>query len=558
MFLRQSTTITIKIGPFLDDTTGKDAETALTIAQADVRLSKNGGAYAQKTEATSCTHDENGEYGCPLDATDTGTLGRLKLVVFESGALPVWHEYMVIPANVWDSLFSTDKLQVDTVEVSGTAQTANDNGADINAILVDTTGLNGDAMRGTNNAALASVVGALADAAAAGEVTEADTLMKYIKQLINVLIGTPGIGTFPAEAAPANAVSLAEVIRAIHADVTGLNGDAMKGTDNANTTVPDAAGVAPTAGEIKTEIEQVGSSLAQILADTSELQTDDIPGKIATAQSDLDKLTGTDGATLATTQANYAPNKVVPDAAGTAATPVEVATALSDINLDHLMKVAVSNRDTMPEVVDDTVLANIMTKTDGDTSDFDHATDSLEAIKDASSGNITDIMGTALTETTGGRLANNMSTFWDNADAATANVVDNVGGASGGGSNLVLPAGYVGDFKDDDTVAFNWDTIDRSGAAKAPSTAGTIKIYKGAGTTEVQAPTGITDTRAFSGTTGNHQCVIDLSASTSYVKGSNYNVVLEGAVVDTKTVNVTIATFSIEKRYQGVEFEKGE
>jgi len=51
-------------------------------------------------------------------------------------------------------------------------------------------------------------------------------------------------------------------------------------------------------------------------------------------------------------------------------------------NLDHLMKVGVSNRDTMPEVVDDTVLANIMTKTDGDTSDFDHATDSLEAIKD--------------------------------------------------------------------------------------------------------------------------------------------------------------------------------
>ncbi len=52
-------------------------------------------------------------------------------------------------------------------------------------------------------------------------------------------------------------------------------------------------------------------------------------------------------------------------------------------NLDHLLKVAVSNRDTMPEVVDDTILANLMTKTDGDTSDFDHETDSLEAIRDA-------------------------------------------------------------------------------------------------------------------------------------------------------------------------------
>ena len=92
------------------------------------------------------------------------------------------------------------------------------------------------AMRGTDDAALASVLGALDNAAAAGEVTEADTLMQYIKQLINILIGTPGIETFPVEAAPGNGVSIAEVMRAIHADVTGLNGDVMRGTNSANTT----------------------------------------------------------------------------------------------------------------------------------------------------------------------------------------------------------------------------------------------------------------------------------------------------------------------------------
>ncbi|MEA3281674.1 MAG: hypothetical protein U9Q68_03805 [Euryarchaeota archaeon] len=41
---------------------------------------------------------------------------------------------------------------------------------------------------------------------------------------------------------------------------------------------------------------------------------------LATAQTDLDTITGTDGVTLATAQALYAPNKVVPDAAGTLAT----------------------------------------------------------------------------------------------------------------------------------------------------------------------------------------------------------------------------------------------
>ena len=77
-------------------------------------------------------------------------------------------------------------------------------------------------MVGTNNAFLASVGGAIDDAAAAGEVTTADTLMQYLKQLINILIGGPGIVAFPAEAAPANAVSLAEVIRAIHVDTNKL------------------------------------------------------------------------------------------------------------------------------------------------------------------------------------------------------------------------------------------------------------------------------------------------------------------------------------------------
>ena len=204
--LKVSTAVTLKIGPFLDPTTGDDAETGLTIAQADIRLSKNGGNIAQKNEATTCTRDELGVYGCPINATDTATLGRLQLWVHEAGALPVWHEYLVVTANVYDTLFSTDVLQsdltqiggdtqsatdlkdfadagydpatnkvqgvvltdtcttntdlvsaaavvnewetqsqadptgfhVNVLEIGGTAQTANDNGADINAILVDT------------------------------------------------------------------------------------------------------------------------------------------------------------------------------------------------------------------------------------------------------------------------------------------------------------------------------------------------------------------------------------------------------------------------------------
>lgn len=125
-YIKQSTAATLKLGPFVDDTDGKTPETALTIAQADVRLSKNGGNIAQKTEATSCTHDELGVYGCPIDATDSATLGRLQLFVMEAGALPVWHEYTVLPANVFDSLFGSDKLEVDLVQMAGEEQSATD------------------------------------------------------------------------------------------------------------------------------------------------------------------------------------------------------------------------------------------------------------------------------------------------------------------------------------------------------------------------------------------------------------------------------------------------
>jgi hypothetical protein len=117
MPLKQSTAVTVKIGPFLDSTDGVTPETLLTILRADVRLSKNGGAYAQKTEASASSHDENGEYDVNLDATDTGALGLLKLTIQEAGATPVWEWFVVLTANVYDSLIAgSDRLDA-TVNV---------------------------------------------------------------------------------------------------------------------------------------------------------------------------------------------------------------------------------------------------------------------------------------------------------------------------------------------------------------------------------------------------------------------------------------------------------
>lgn len=104
-WLKQSTATTVLLGPFVDEVDGKTAETALTISQSDVLLWKEGGtSVAAKSDATSATHRASGYYTVPLDSTDTGTLGALTVAVHESGALPVRHEYFVVPAAVYDAI----------------------------------------------------------------------------------------------------------------------------------------------------------------------------------------------------------------------------------------------------------------------------------------------------------------------------------------------------------------------------------------------------------------------------------------------------------------------
>jgi hypothetical protein len=118
-WLKQSTSVDVPIGPFLDASDGVTAETGLTITQPDIRLKKNGGAWAQKAAAQTLSHEENGYYEVTLDATDTNTLGLLRLAVAESGALPIWEDFLVLPANVYDALVSgSDALQVHTNEIT--------------------------------------------------------------------------------------------------------------------------------------------------------------------------------------------------------------------------------------------------------------------------------------------------------------------------------------------------------------------------------------------------------------------------------------------------------
>tara|TARA_R100001163_G_C5068498_1_gene208963 strand:- start:10163 stop:12442 length:2280 start_codon:yes stop_codon:yes gene_type:complete len=135
MFLKQSTAYTFRFGPFLDDTDGKTAETGLTISQADIRLSKGGGNFAQKNESSTSTHDEIGFYIVVLDATDTNTCGELLVACHESGALPVFKTFYVLEEAIYDAMFGASANafnsdgRVDVASIEGSDATDQINAA---------------------------------------------------------------------------------------------------------------------------------------------------------------------------------------------------------------------------------------------------------------------------------------------------------------------------------------------------------------------------------------------------------------------------------------------
>lgn len=125
IILKQSTASQeILLGPFLDDTDGKTAETGLTIANTDIKIWKAGGTSEASKNSGGATHIAAGRYYAVLDATDTDTLGSLEINVHVAGALPVRRECVVLAANVYDSLIGgTDLLQVDVSQFGNSAGT---------------------------------------------------------------------------------------------------------------------------------------------------------------------------------------------------------------------------------------------------------------------------------------------------------------------------------------------------------------------------------------------------------------------------------------------------
>lgn len=121
MFLRQGTSTTIHLGPFVDKT---DAVTPLAgIGSMNVKLSQNGGSLVSRASGAAPAHDADGYYLVALDASDTGAAGALRVCASDTAThLPVWRDFVVVPADVYDAILAgTTPLPVDVARWAGVA-----------------------------------------------------------------------------------------------------------------------------------------------------------------------------------------------------------------------------------------------------------------------------------------------------------------------------------------------------------------------------------------------------------------------------------------------------
>lgn len=134
IFLKASTASQeVLLGPFVDSTDGVTAETALTIANTDIKIFKAGATTLANKNSGGATHISAGNYYAVFDATDTDTVGSGSIVCQMSGALAVRVNFCVLPALVYDSLIGgTDNLQVDVTQFGGTNATTSSGRPEVN------------------------------------------------------------------------------------------------------------------------------------------------------------------------------------------------------------------------------------------------------------------------------------------------------------------------------------------------------------------------------------------------------------------------------------------
>ena len=124
IYLKQNTDQYVCIGMALDKTAGFGNEDALTVTSFAGVIVKcvqsSATSHTDFTPSATAGNDwgmvaigHGGLYQLKIPDSEINFVGSAMLAVwYDAECLPIWHEFMVLPANVWDSLMGTDTLDV--------------------------------------------------------------------------------------------------------------------------------------------------------------------------------------------------------------------------------------------------------------------------------------------------------------------------------------------------------------------------------------------------------------------------------------------------------------
>ncbi len=285
--------VKLLVGPFFDSTDGVTPETAIDVTGLTVEIYREFDAdttptrFANFVPTTSGggTNDMvliassvSGMYSLEVTAAQLNFTGFAVLTIVDTDSagivgLPYWRDLNLTAANVVDAGYGTDYLQVDTKQLDGSSvQQASgyikvSDGTGTGQIQLDSGRVLLLAATETQIDGIETTLGTNGDGL---------TSINLPDQTMNITGSLSGsVASVQGDVAGDVGGNVLGSVASVTADVT---------TDAASRTASKATGFSThDAAAVKTAVEAGGSTLAQILADTGELQTNQ--GAWATATS---------------------------------------------------------------------------------------------------------------------------------------------------------------------------------------------------------------------------------------------------------------------------------
>lgn len=197
--LRTNTATRITVGPFFDKTDGVTPETEITVTNEKLTfvvddagvptlvLDTAPTASGGNNDMVHITGDDAGYYDLELTASNVNYLGRAKLALTDAAThCPVFHEFMIVPAMVYDSMvLGSDVLQADVTQFGGSAGTFASGRPEVN-----TTHVGGTSQTAGDVVALINTVDDFLDTEIAAILAAVDTEVAAIKAKTDALTFT--------------------------------------------------------------------------------------------------------------------------------------------------------------------------------------------------------------------------------------------------------------------------------------------------------------------------------------------------------------------------------